>query len=107
MSIVTFVIAHDGGFLLIFSTIALTVPFAIIFGYICGLKDGETQRRYILAKTTDIFLDIKYETDKAYKVSDGVNEEWLPKSQVEVTEETKNGAMFSIPERLAKEKGYI
>ena len=107
MSTVTFVIAHDGGFLFIFATAAVTIPFAILFGYVCGVRDGRDQRRYALTKTIEVYLDIKHETDKAYKVSDGVSEDWLPKSQVDVTEETKNGATFTVPEWLAKEKGFI
>ena len=43
------------------------------------------------------------ETDKAIRLSDGIKTEWVPKSQVE-----DNGdGTFTMPEWLAKEKGFI
>lgn len=51
----------------------------------------------------DMAAEVEAETDKAWKLSDGVNCEWVPKSQVE-----KNGdGTFTMPEWLAKEKGFI
>lgn len=42
-------------------------------------------------------------TDKAFRLFDGVRTEWLPISQV-----TDNGdGTFSMPEWLAKKKGFI
>lgn len=52
----------------------------------------------------DIAVDLKRETEKAYLVSDGAQEVWLPKSQVEYDEDAKTMAM---PEWLAKDKGLI
>jgi len=51
----------------------------------------------------DIALEIRGETEKAYKVTDGKYLEWIPKSQVENNED----GTFSMPEWLAKEKGFI
>lgn len=51
----------------------------------------------------DIAAEIRGETDKAYRLSDGVKTEWVPKSQVE-----DNGdGTFAMPEWLAKEKGFV
>jgi hypothetical protein len=52
---------------------------------------------------TDIAAELLYETEKAYRISDGVNTEWVPKSQVE----NNNDGTFTMPEWLAKEKGLI
>lgn len=51
----------------------------------------------------DMAADVIAETDKAWLLNDGVSEEWVPKSQVE-----DNGdGTFTMPEWLAKEKGFI
>lgn len=62
----------------------------------------------------DIAAVIRHETDKAYLVYDGRDENikgekkeirtWLPKSQVEYNEKDK---VFIMPEWLALEKGFI
>lgn len=56
----------------------------------------------------EIAVEILTETPKAYRVSDGVTEAWIPKSQVTDYCET-NGAITSIfiHEWLAHEKGLI
>lgn len=52
---------------------------------------------------TDIAAEVRGETDKAIRLFDGDKTEWLPKSQVE-----DNGdGTFTMPEWLAKEKGFI
>ncbi len=52
---------------------------------------------------TDVAAIKVGETEKAFRLSDGVTTEWVPKSQVE-----ENGdGTFAIPEWLAKEKGFI
>lgn len=51
----------------------------------------------------DVFCEIKGETPKAYKITDGVKTVWVPKSQVE---HDGNG-VFTMPEWLAKEKELI
>jgi len=55
------------------------------------------------ARLTDIIADIEGETDKAWRLNDGAVQEWVPKSQVE-----NNGdGTFTMPEWLAKDKGFI
>ena len=58
-----------------------------------------------MAKTElfDLAAEIKGETDKAWRLFDGTRTEWVPKSQVE-----DNGdGTFTMPEWLAKDKGFI
>jgi len=51
---------------------------------------------------------IKYETDAAYLLSDGVNEFWVPKSQILGKEVIKDSDYeFVIPEWLAIAKEII
>lgn len=54
-------------------------------------------------KLIDIAAEIQGETDKAFRLFDGSKTEWVPKSQVE---DNKDGT-FTMPEWLAKEKGFI
>ena len=51
----------------------------------------------------EIAAEIHDETSAAYKLYDGSREAWIPKSQVERND---NGT-FTMPEWLAKEKGFI
>jgi predicted RNA-binding protein (virulence factor B family) len=63
-----------------------------------------------MAKQVEICIEIKRKTPKAYLVSDGGDDEqWLPRSQMENDEDYDIGDTFtvSIPEWLAKEKGFI
>lgn len=54
-------------------------------------------------KLTDIALQVRRETSKAWLVTDGDVEVWLPKSQCEL-----NGdGTFTMPEWLAIEKELI
>lgn len=54
-------------------------------------------------RLVDIAATMERETDKAWQISDGVTVAWVPKSQVE-----RNGdGTFTMPEWLAKEKGFI
>jgi len=60
------------------------------------------------AKLCDIAVQVKHETDKAYLVSDGVKDVWLPKSQVELDDsQGDEAAIVTMPEWLAKDKGLI
>lgn len=54
-------------------------------------------------RLVDIAVEVKGETDKAYRVFDGDKTEWVPKSQVE----NNNDGTFTMPEWLAQEKGFI
>jgi len=51
----------------------------------------------------DIAAEIKAETDKAFRLYDGDRTEWVPKSQVEQNDD----GTFTMPEWLAKDKGFI
>lgn len=51
----------------------------------------------------DIAADLKYETPKAYLVTDGTTEVWLAKSLVERNDD----GTFTMPEWVAKDKGLI
>ena len=51
----------------------------------------------------DVAVEILVETPKAWRLSDGVKEEWFPKSQVEKNDD----GTFTMPIWLAKEKGFI
>ncbi len=56
-----------------------------------------------MPELVDIGAEIKGETDKAWRLFDGQFTEWVPKSQVE-----NNGdGTFTMPEWLAKDKGFI
>jgi hypothetical protein len=51
----------------------------------------------------NLAAEIEVETVKAWKLTDGVRSEWVPKSQVE----NNNDGTFTFPLWLAKEKGFI
>lgn len=54
-------------------------------------------------RLTDIAAELLVETPKAYRIYDGAKTEWVPKSQVEKNDD----GTFTMPEWLAKEKGFI
>jgi hypothetical protein len=57
----------------------------------------------IESKLTDIAGELRGETDKAFRLYDGKTTEWVPKRLVE-----NNGdGTFTMPEWLAKDKGFI
>jgi hypothetical protein len=51
----------------------------------------------------DIAAVVRAETDRAWRLSDGARTEWVPKSQVEKNDD----GTFTMPEWLAKDKGFI
>ena len=51
----------------------------------------------------EIAATLVIETPKAFLLDDGGVEEWVPKSQVE----NNDDGTFSMPEWLAKDKGFI
>lgn len=54
-------------------------------------------------RLTDISAQIRATTPKAWLLYDGKKQEWVPKEHVE-----ENGdGTFTMPEWLAKEKGFI
>jgi hypothetical protein len=57
----------------------------------------------IESKLADIAGALRGETDKAFRLYDGKTTEWVPKRLVE-----NNGdGTFTMPEWLAKDKGFI
>ena len=55
----------------------------------------------------DIAVQVKGETDSAYRIYDGKRTEWVPKSQCEVDRVGNNSYIATMPEWLALEKGFI
>ncbi len=56
----------------------------------------------------EIFMEIVVDDDK-YKsilVTDGINEVWLPRSQIEI-EYRKDGVQITLPEWLAIKTGIV
>lgn len=51
----------------------------------------------------DIAAELKGETAAAYRIYDGKTTDWVPKSQVQKNDD----GTFTMPEWLAKEKGFI
>jgi hypothetical protein len=51
----------------------------------------------------DITAQVRGETERAYRIFDGTKTEWVPKSQVEKNDD----GTFTMPEWLAKDKGFI
>ncbi len=51
----------------------------------------------------EIAGELRGETEKAFRIYDGKNTEWVPKSQVE----NNGNGTFSMPEWLAEDKGFI
>lgn len=64
---------------------------------------------YVDNETFEIAADVLHETDRAWKISDGTTECWLPKSQCSFTPSsaTREHGVFDVPVWLAKEKGLI
>ncbi len=54
-------------------------------------------------KLTDIAGEIRGETENAIRIYDGARTEWVPRRLVEVNSD----GTFTMPEWLAKEKGFI
>lgn len=56
----------------------------------------------------DLPVEMRRETEKAYLFFDGVDEIWIPKSQIKAMEMRDGEPIeISIPEWLAAEKGLI
>ena len=62
-----------------------------------------------MTKTIEISVEIGYETERAYKVTDGYVDAWLPKSQLKTDDICGVGktVTFEMPEWLAQDKGFI
>lgn len=55
------------------------------------------------SKLTDIAGEIRGETKHAFRLYDGAKTEWVPKAFVE----DNSDGTFTMPEWLAREKGFI
>ena len=56
----------------------------------------------------EFYGELKNETDAACLVSDGVNEFWLPKSQIREQRQVKgDDCEFVVTEWIAKKKGIV
>lgn len=55
------------------------------------------------SKLADVTATVHAEMEKAWQLHDGTVTEWVPKSQVEDNED----GTFTMPEWLAKDKGFI
>ncbi|MBC2741571.1 MAG: hypothetical protein HGJ93_00600 [Desulfosarcina sp.] len=55
----------------------------------------------------EIYFEIIGETEKAVRVSDGINRDWLPKSQITINRIKDDDAEITLPEWLAKKKSFI
>ncbi len=55
------------------------------------------------SELVDVTAEVRGETEKAWRLFDGSKLEWVPKSQVE---DNRDGT-FTMPEWMAKEKGFI
>lgn len=64
---------------------------------------------HIDSEKFEIAADLVHETERAWLVSDGTKEVWLPKSQCEFTPSRANPdhGVFDVPVWLAKEKGLL
>lgn len=62
------------------------------------LSDREIQNSDLVDRT----LELRRESERAWLVSDGDKEIWLPKSQVE-----RAGDVFTMPEWLAVQRGLV
>lgn len=61
-----------------------------------------------MTDSVEITLDVLRETKKAYFVSDGTTETWLPKSQIKDMEHLRNKTYAVLmPEWLANKKDLI
>jgi hypothetical protein len=50
-----------------------------------------------------VFAELISETEKAFKLSDGVKSEWVPKSQVKRV----NDGVYAMAEWVARKKGFV
>ena len=53
----------------------------------------------------EFYAEIRRETDMAVLAFDGINEIWLPRSQIEIKPVKHPDVEITLPEWLAKDKG--
>jgi len=64
---------------------------------------SEARRQSGMSDLVEIAAVLVSETDRAFRISDGVTEAWVPKSEVEHDGE----GIFTMPEWLAKDRGLM
>jgi len=67
------------------------------------LDDKNQPDRAQRSSIIDLALTKMHETKLALLLSDGLRQAWIPKSQVE----DYGDGTFAMPEKLAKEKGFL
>ena len=78
-----------------------------------GVEKEEQEACGMSRETYDFTVDVTAATDKAIRINDGAEEQWLPKSQVECLTkpldhiEEGDQVHIMIQEWLAKKKGLI
>lgn len=55
----------------------------------------------------DVLVEKRAETAHAFLLSDGINEDWFPKSQCELARRSDGRLELTAPEWLLKSKGFI
>lgn len=60
-----------------------------------------------LAGKVEVLGTIVQQTDKAVLLSDGTQQQWLPKSKIKIVEDKGGLVEVTMPEWLAKEKKYV
>ena len=60
-------------------------------------------------KEVELWLEVVKYTEKAFYLSDGSKEAWVPKSQLRYTEKPLEGdaIAFIMPEWIAVDKGFV
>ena len=58
-------------------------------------------------RLADIEGELRGETDKAYRIYDGKTTDWVPKRFVEMTAQDDGTLTFTMPEWMAREKGFV
>lgn len=60
------------------------------------------------ANEINVYLEIKHETKFAFFVSDGVNEDWLPKSEIKFMRKISGDDWeLVITKSIARKKGFL
>ena len=56
-------------------------------------------------ETAELDFEVKHETENAWLVTDGIKEDWLPKS-IAIRDENDQGR-FTVPVWWAEKKGFV
>jgi hypothetical protein len=95
---------------LLFTEVGLLVDLRFYIGVMSANVECAERTMTMNKSEVDFCCTVEFETDSAYKVSDGSESFWIPKSQIISKRQVgKNFGDYEIviPEWLAKEKGII